>query len=167
MKVYLDNNIVCGRVRADLEAPELAAVRQIEHRWTNGELEVVTSRESWREQDRTKDKNLRSRFEEDRPNVPIVPHDHRLLGIRAQFGGGWFANCPILTKVVDDALLVDLKAAGLTDDADARHLMYAVHNGCDRFVTTDPHFLDRRPALEKSCRGLRVVKPSELATELP
>ncbi len=39
-------------------------------------------------------------------------------------------------------------------------------NGCDRLVTTDPHFLHRRSALEASCRGLRIVKPSELAAEL-
>jgi hypothetical protein len=45
-------------------------------------------------------------------------------------------------------------------------LMYAVHNRCDRFVTTDPHFLDRRPELEKSCHGLRIVKPTELVSEL-
>jgi hypothetical protein len=44
--------------------------------------------------------------------------------------------------------------------------MYAVHNRCDRFVTTDPHFLDRRATLEGSCRGLRIVRPSELSNEL-
>jgi predicted nucleic acid-binding protein len=168
MKAYLDNNIVCGRVRSDLAETEMIALQKIDRSRTNGQVEIVTSRESWREQDRAKDKNLRSEFERDRPNVPIVADDHRLLGIRAQYDGdGWFANCPILTEVVDDTLLADFKAAGLKDDADARHLMYAVHNGCDRFVTTDPDFLDRRPALEKSGRGLRIVKPSELARELP
>jgi predicted nucleic acid-binding protein len=169
MKAYLDNNIVCGRVRSDLaEENEMTAVRNIERAWTNGQLEICTSPESWREQDRTKDENLRLELERDRPNVPVVSDDHRLLGIRAQFDqrGSFFANCPILTEVVDDALLATFKRAGLKD-ADARHLMYAVHNGCDRFVTTDPHFLDRRPALEGSCRGLRIVKPSELETELP
>ena len=37
---------------------------------------------------------------------------------------------------VDESLFGAFKAAGLTDDADARHLMYAVHNKGDRFVTT-------------------------------
>jgi predicted nucleic acid-binding protein len=167
MKVYLDNVIVCGRVRSDLASIEMAAVRSIERSRTNGQLEIYTSREAWREQDRAKDENLRLELERDRPNVPVVSDDHRLLGIRAQFDqrGNFFGNCPILTEVVDDALLATFKGAGLKD-GDARHLMYAVHNGCDRFVTTDPDFLVRRLALEKSCRGLRVVKPSELETEL-
>lgn len=166
MKAYFDNVIVCGRVRSDLAETEMTAVRNIERAGTNGQLEIYTSREAWREQDRAKD-DLRLEFEQDRPNVPVVPDDHRLLGIRAQFDqrGNFFANCPILTEVVDDALLATFKRAGLKD-ADARHLMYAVHNGCDRFVTLDTDFLNRRLALEKSCRGLRIVKPSELETEL-
>jgi hypothetical protein len=39
--------------------------------------------------------------------------------------------------MADEALLAAFKKAGLKD-ADARHLMYAVHSGCNRFVTTDP-----------------------------
>jgi predicted nucleic acid-binding protein len=168
MKVYLDTNIVSGRVQSDLAATEMTAVQKIERAWKNGLLDVVTSRETHREQDRAKDPNVRSALERDRRNVPVVAEDHRLLGIRAHFdpGGGFFANSPILTEVVDETLLAGFKAAGLKD-ADARHLMYAVHNACNRFVTLDSDFLNRRLALEKSCGGLRIVKPSELARELP
>jgi predicted nucleic acid-binding protein len=166
MKAYLDNMIVCGIVRSDLGG-EMTAVRNILERTSSRQLEVLTSSESQREQDRTKDESVRSQFEQRRPIVPGVAEDHLLLGIRAQYlpGGGFYANTPILTEVVDETLLATLKAAGLKA-ADARHLMYAVHNGCDWFVTTDAHFLDRRPALEESCRGLRILKPSELVAEL-
>jgi predicted nucleic acid-binding protein len=163
MKVYLDNNIVSAMVRSDLAADEMTAVRKIKSASADGKIEVVTSRETHREQSRTKNEQLRAALEQDRP--PLVKEDHRLLGIRAQFGDGWFANCPILTEVVDESLFSTFKAAGL-EDADARHLMYAVHNSCERFVTTDPDFLERRPELENSCRGLRIVKPTELAGEL-
>ena len=78
--------------------------------------------------------------------------------------GGFITN-PLVTDIVDDALFAALNAQGLRDAA-ARHLMYAVCNACDRFVTLDPDFLDRRDALEAQCRGLRIVKPSELVTEL-
>ena len=44
--------------------------------------------------------------------------------------------------------------------------MYAVHNGCDRFVTTDPDFLDRRLELEALGKGILTRRPSELAAEL-
>jgi hypothetical protein len=73
MKVYLDNVIVCGRVRSDLETGEMTAVRQIEDAYKAGKLEIVTSREAWREQDRTQDKNLRLEFEQDRPQRSSRP----------------------------------------------------------------------------------------------
>ncbi len=166
-KAYLDNNILSGRVSSDLPEIEMAALRRIERARTNGQLEVVTSRESHREQDRAKDETLRLELERDRPNISVVSDDHLLLGIRPLFDqrGNFFGNSPILTEEVDAGLLATFKEAGLKD-ADARHLMYAVHNGCDRFVTMDTDFLKRKPALEKSCRGLRIVKPSELETEL-
>jgi hypothetical protein len=63
LKVHLDNVIVCGRVRSDLDPREMSAVRQIEDAFKAGTLELVTSREAWREQDRAQDKNLRLAFE--------------------------------------------------------------------------------------------------------
>jgi hypothetical protein len=71
-----------------------------------------------------------------------------------------------VTEVVDDPLLAAFTTAGLKDAADARHLMYAVHNKCNRFVTTDPHFLTRRAKLTPLTRGLLIKKPSELAAEM-
>jgi predicted nucleic acid-binding protein len=149
MKAYLDNVIICGRVRNDLEPTEMTAVRQIESAAQCGQLNIVTSREAWREQDRTRDADLRSRFEQDRREVEVVREDHRMLGVRPQYDnhGDWFGK------------------AGLKD-ADARHFMYAVHNGCDRFVTTDPHFLDRRPQLQPLGRGILIQRPSDLVAEL-
>jgi predicted nucleic acid-binding protein len=166
MLVYLDNVIVCGRIRFDLSAIEMSAVQHIEQASLAGLVKVATSRESWREQDRTRDKTVRSELEQDRPNIQVVADDHRLLGFHHQQDHlGGFVTCPMITDVVDDALLTTFQTAGLKG-ADARHLMYAVHNRCDRFVTTDPHFLDRRATLERSCRGLRIVRPSELSIEL-
>ena|SRR6266849_2968117 len=77
-------------------------------------------------------------------------------------------DCPILTEIVDEALFKSLTAAGLKVP-DARHLMYAACNGCDRFVTLDlEHFINngRRTQLEALCPGLKIVTPSELAAEL-
>jgi predicted nucleic acid-binding protein len=154
-------------VRSDLEADEMMAVRQIEDAFKAGKLELVTSREAWREQDRAQDKNLRLAFELDRTNVPVVLDDHRLIGFHHQQDHlGGFTTNPIVTEVVDDALLAAFTAAGLKDTADARHLMYAVHNKCNRFVTTDPHFLTRRAELMRLTRGLLIQKPTELSAEI-
>jgi len=73
---------------------------------------------------------------------------------------------PIVTEIVDEPLFSDLKKVGISD-ADARHLMYAVHNKCDRFVTLDTRdLLPKRSAVVPLCRGMKIVTPSELVAEL-
>jgi hypothetical protein len=69
------------------------------------------------------------------------------------------------TEYVDADRNKKFKKAGLTD-GDVRHLMYAVHNKCNRFVTTDPGFLSRRSELAALCQGTKIEQPSELAAEL-
>jgi hypothetical protein len=71
----------------------------------------------------------------------------------------------MLTEIVDAQLFDDLRKCGLRD-GDARHFMYAFANACDRFVTLDPDFLDRRGLLEKRCPSLRVVTVVEMASEI-
>jgi hypothetical protein len=71
-----------------------------------------------------------------------------------------------VTSVPSRLLFKNLTAAGL-NVADARHLMYAACNGCDRFVTLDlEHFIGRRSQLEALCPGLKIVKPSEFVALL-
>ena len=166
MKIYLDNVIVCGQIRTDLEPAEMAAVQQLGSQPFKDRLLILTSRESWREQDRTNDAAVRAMLRQHRDGVPVVERDHSVLGFSQSHDhlGGFIAS-PLVTDIVDDSLFTALKAEGL-QDADARHLMYAVCNGCDRFVTLDPDFLNRRHVLAAQCQGLRVAKPSELVAEL-
>ncbi len=49
---------------------------------------------------------------------------------------------------------------------DARHLMVAICNGFNRFVTTDPDFIDRHHQIEARFSSIKIVKPSELLEEL-
>lgn len=167
MRVYLDNVAASGRVVGDLAPPsEMEAMRQIEAADSAGKLKMVTSRESWREQERTKDPVKRATLEAARDEVSAVATDHALLGFSHLSGPyGTVAVTPIITDIVDEALFADLKALGVSD-SDAKHFMYAVTNTCDRFVTLDTDFLDRRAELQARCPSLRIVKPSELAHEL-
>ena len=71
----------------------------------------------------------------------------------------------MVTEYLDAGLYQQLKKEGLTD-GDARHLIYAVYNKCDRFVTTDPGFVSRRSGLAALCQGTKIVRPSELAMQL-
>jgi hypothetical protein len=166
LTAYLDNVIVCGSIQADLDAIEMAAVRQIELAAKEGRIQLLTSREAWREQDRTRNQEQRSRLQGSRDDIPVVQDDHRLIGFHHQEGRyGTVSVCPILTELVDGVLFAAFKNVGLKD-GDARHLMYAVHNRCERFVTTDPDFLDRLTILEPLVRGSLILKPSALQAEL-
>jgi hypothetical protein len=98
--------------------------------------------------------------------VSVVQEDHQLLGFSNLDGPyGTIAVTPIVTDLVDEPLFNDLRAMGL-EEADARHFMYAAANRCERFVTLDSDFLNRKPMLEARCPALMVVTPSELAAEL-
>ncbi|MCM3901848.1 MAG: hypothetical protein ND866_09095 [Pyrinomonadaceae bacterium] len=125
----------------------------------------MTSRESWREQERTRDAEKRAKLEAARAEVSVVASDHRVLGFSDASIPYGTTVYPLVTDIVDDELFRDLKNIGLLD-SDARHLMYAFTNACERFVTLDPDFLDRRAALEARCPTLRIVTPLELAAEL-
>lgn len=167
MKVYLDNVIVSAIIRCDLASPgEQAALTLLRESPHAEKLELVTSRESWREQDRAKDPQVRQVLRNDRPNTAVVANDHKVLGFNAQddqYGG--FITYPFVTDVVDEALLAELEGLGLKG-SDSRHLMYALSNGCDRFLTTDRDFLDVRDKIEAHFSTIKIAKPSELLAEL-
>ena len=137
-------------------------------------LTLVTSRQSWREQARTKDPAVRKALEDSRGDVKVLYDDHRVLEFcnQADQYGGFIAN-PLVSDAIDETLFADLKEVMFPgkvlkerDRSDVLHLVNAVCNHCDFFVTHDMHFIDKRKKLESMCRGLRIVKPSELWAEL-
>jgi len=167
MKVYLDNVIASARVREDLASPEeRRALKLVQEHPNFGMLEIVTSRESWREQERTRCTQTREELRSSRDRTPVVSQDHRVLGSNSvDLGYRGFIASPLVTDIVDEAMFARLQAEGL-ESGDARHLMYALCNDCSRFVTTDSDFLGRSSALEAAYPGIRIVKPSELLKEM-
>jgi hypothetical protein len=166
-KVYFDTCIESGRVQTDLPPAEMNAVRALEKADREGKIEIITSRETHREQDKA-NPAVREQLFQSRGETPVVPKDHSLLGMHNQMDLlGTVSTTPIISDIVDEQLFKRLTFAGLKE-ADARHLMYAAHNGCDRFVTIDRHFTSsfRRSRLEALCKGLKIVTPSELVAEL-
>jgi hypothetical protein len=167
MKVYLDNVIASAWVRNDLwSLEERSALKMIREHRNLEKVDVVTSRESWREQERTANAEVREELCASRDKMSVVSKDHKLLGFNSvDLGYRGFISSPLVTDIVDKAIFLGLQAAGLKS-ADARHLMYALCNGCVRFVTTDPDFLDRRSAIETAYPQIRLSKPSEMLEEL-
>lgn len=166
MKVYFDNVIVCATIRQDLDPQEMVALTLLLSPPYVGKLEVLTSRESWREQERTTDHQIRERFQKERSNINVVSNDHKVLDFSTQADQyrGFIAS-PIVTDVIDQAVFCKLLGLRLKDE-DARHLMYALCNECDRFVTTDPHFINISNILETTYPTIRIVKPSDLLQKL-
>ena len=91
MEAYLDNCVVSGMVRGDLataEGPaEMAAIPALKKAVDEGRLRLVTSRESHREQERTKDATVRELLAKGRPEFPLVPENEKLLGINTYLDG--------------------------------------------------------------------------------
>jgi len=167
VRIYLDNVIASAWVRGDLGSPEQqAALKLILEHLNFDKLDIVTSRESWREQDRTRDREVREQLRTSRERMAVVPKDHKLLGFNnVDLGYRGFISSPLVTDIVDEATFASLQGMGLKA-GDARHLMYALFNNCVRFVTTDPDFLKRRAIIEAAHPGIRIVFPTELLLEM-
>jgi hypothetical protein len=167
MRVYYDNVVASGLVTGRLwPETERTPLLELEAAHQKGIIKRVTSRESWREQERTRNDGRRAQLQSARDLVSVVQADHRLLGCSHLYGEyGTVAVNPIITDLVDEQLFNDLRLLGLKE-SDARHFMYAAANDCERFVTLDSDFFDRKQSLELRCPGLVISKPSELAAEL-
>jgi hypothetical protein len=165
MKIYFDTVIVSATVMSDLAPGEMAAVERLLAAFADGKIDVETSRLTWDEQDGAKG-TIKSKLLATRDRFPVVSNDTKLSGSNRVDFGGVIMSTPGLSGIMDEALHKTFLAAGLKD-RDAQHLMYAVLDGCDRFITADNDFLKkpRRPTLEASCRGLLIRRPTELVSE--
>ncbi len=156
MRVYFDNVIVSGRALSDLvPESEMEAVRIIETAHRAGLIKRVTSQESAREQERTRDPIKRARLAATANELSVVATDYVALGALVR---GESMN-------FESTLFNELRRIGLKD-GDASHFVNAAMSACVCFVTLDPDFLNRRSELQSLCRELRIMKPSDLAKEL-
>jgi hypothetical protein len=166
VRVYYDNVIVSALVFEDIKpVEEMEAVCEIERLHVEGRLKRVTSRESHREQAKTADTQRRMALESRQAEVSAVQADHFVPGYSTiDYGAlGHIAN-RIVSDINDPELFEKLKAAGLKA-SDAKHVMYAVTNDCQYFVTMDTRdLLPNKAAIESIC-PIRVVKPSELVAQ--
>ena len=98
-KTYLENTVIPGQVRIK-PTEELGPLRELYQMARDGKLDVVTSRESWREQERAQDPVDCIALEQGRNEVLVVEDDHRVLGFdhSQDHLGGFVAN-PIVTDI--------------------------------------------------------------------
>jgi hypothetical protein len=164
-RVYLDNVIVSGYALRDLrlDEAEIEAVDRLYAMHDEGIIKRVTSKISAIEQARTQDLEKRATLAASAHLVSVVQNDHRLVGFsHLDYGARGFISYPLLDDIVDPVLFEQLTAGIGLKDADAKHVMYAVANDCDYFVTVDTRdLLPNRSAIEATCPKLRVMWPTE------
>lgn len=167
MKIYLDNVIVCAIENRDLASlAEMHSLDELTSGKYASKCDCVTSRWSLREIERTQDVTTKDRLKNAFHTHTILEYDNEVLGFHNQpdqYGG--FISSPLVSDVIDEAVFSELRALGLTK-GDPYHLMVAFANGCDRFLTTDPDFINRRVDIELRLRSIKIVTPSELLAEL-
>ncbi|MBU0719495.1 MAG: hypothetical protein KJ749_14715 [Planctomycetes bacterium] len=166
LKVYLDNDVASAISQHDCDRAQRDAIDLLLEANRSGNLAVGTSRQSPREMERAPPQH-QAKLKTGLSELDLAKDDHKVLGFHTQTDqhGGCISN-PLVTDIVDGQMYEDLLAAGLKTD-DAKHLMYAVHNGYQRFLTCDNGILSRRADFEKRCcPSMRIQRPSELAAEL-
>jgi hypothetical protein len=165
MRLYLDNNILSERTKSKSTWPpaERAAIDKLLEMARSGKIILETSRHTGREMERVP-AEYQAGLKAGISDVQFAKEDHKVMGSHTQHDqlGGCISN-PQVTDIVDKPLYRDLRAEGLDED-DAKHLMYAVHNGYTHFVTYDRHFLEpvRRANLERRCPSIKIHSPSEV-----
>lgn len=165
MRVYFDNDVASAISRRDWDTAEQDAIDRLLEWNRAGRIVLGSSRQSAREMERAPLQH-QAQLKTGLSGLNISTDDHRVLGFYSltdQLGG--FVSNPMVTDVVNESLYSDLTSYGLKAD-DAKHLMYAVHQGFQRFLTCDRGILNRRAAIENRCSTLKVQKPSEFVAEL-
>jgi len=142
-------------------------MRELESYRKTGVLEMVTSRVTLRETERTKDEQTRRDLKENVNNLTPVARDEKVLGFQTlqdQYGG--FIGYPLVSDVQDEKIFSELFSLGLTDREDAQHLTQAICNECSVFLTVDESTIIKHRDKIQSRFPIRVRKPSELLKEL-
>ncbi len=165
VKIYFDNDVASAISKRDLNEEELNAIDQLFNWMRSGKIVIGTSRQSLREMSRAPSQ-YQAELKTGISGLEVAENDHKVLGFHMQTNqrGGCISN-PFVTDVIDKKLYSALLNEGLKTD-DARHLMYAVHNGYKRFLTCDNGILSRRINLEKLYSSTQIQKPSELVTKM-
>jgi hypothetical protein len=161
---YLDNDVICGIVKQDLEPKENEAVVGLLRLRDQGAIRLVSSEVTKQELARWKGEK-RQDAEAEYENLEKVEYilDHRLIGFNNQWSrqGGW--SSPMIE---DDPLAAALWKLGLRR-TDSHHLMLAIREKCHYFVTCDRKtILSRRRAIEAAFSDIRLLSPAELLAEL-
>ncbi len=165
MKIYCDTNTLPHNIRDpgyNIQG-ERDALKELADKF-----DLFSSKFVLKEVMKTCDETQRDYLIVDYRALKPVPKDERFQGAYTLFDqyGGYIEN-PLISDVQDEALVNELTDQGLKN-GDPEHIVQAVCNECDVFLTCDKKTIIKphREWLEKRFPTLRIRLPSELLDEL-
>jgi predicted nucleic acid-binding protein len=168
LKVYLETSVISALERRDQPDVEMTALYSLVQLAKEGTLTLVTSRESIREIGRTPIATTKAALMKHYVAIEELKDDHVLLSI-GNYSDRWTSiSWPIISDIVDQAVFAKLGEIELTG-SDQKHLMYAIHNKCDVFLTFDRYdFIKggRRAEIEASFPSIKIRTPGELRSDI-
>ena len=165
MKIYCDTNTLLHNIcDPDYKSQrERDAIKRLAD-----EFSLLGSKVAHREVMDTTDETQRNYLIADYRALEPVPKDERIHGFHTQTDPlGGCVTYPLVSDVQDEALVKELTERGL-GKRDAEHIVQAVCNECDVFLTRDVDTIIRphREWLEERFPTFRIRLPSELLDEL-
>jgi predicted nucleic acid-binding protein len=168
LKVYLETSVISALERRDQSNGEMTALDSLLQLAKQGTLTLVTSRESVREIERTPHEATRAALKTSYARIEELKDDHVLLGI-SNYSDRWTSmSWPLISDITDPAVFAALGEIGLVG-SDQKHLIYAIHNKCDVFLTFDrSDFIEggRRAKIEASYPSIKIRTPEELRSDI-
>ncbi len=172
MRVYCDTDTLLHNIERHADQPrvqaELDALRFLLKQHADGHIIMFRSRVNLRELEQTTNVDQLWRLSADYEALEPVPLDERYYGNTQEMTDlyGSVISSPLVSDVQDEKILAELQSYGLKR-RDAEHITQAVCNDCHVFLTRDRNSIVKfRRRIEARFAKLRVLRPSELVTEL-
>jgi hypothetical protein len=165
LKVLCDTNTLFHNIRGEKRDDERRALSALLQMQANDHLVLLRSQVQRAEVANTENKEQRDKLEADYMALAPVAKEENVSGFNYVPGPtGSFTSNP--TSDLDSLAYRDCKRHGI-DDRDTLHILRAVENSCDVFLTLDKRtIMPHRDWLEHRFPGLKIRFPSELAAEL-
>jgi hypothetical protein len=165
-KVLCDTDTLLANIRHTDEKShgERQALEKLLEMRASGRVVLLFSRVSSLEVANTEKEEQRDKLDADRMDLEPVVKEENVSGFQCMPGptGSWISN-PV--SDLDQLAYQDCKRQGL-GERDSLHILRAVENACDVFMTRDKKIIKHRGWLEQRFPGLKIRKPSELVEEL-
>jgi hypothetical protein len=162
--VLCDTDTLFHNIRDGKSENQRQALKKLLEMRASGHLVLRRSQVNRVEVANTKNEEQRDKLEADYMALDPVAKEQNVSGFQCiPSPTGSFISNPV--SDLDSAAYKECRERGLKE-RDTLHILRAVENACDVFLTRDKGIIKRRQWLEERFPGLKIRLPSELVAEL-